>query len=191
VWRSLPIPVAERVYRPVRPGTDSLRPLFVGRSTPHRERFLVPVKREFDLLHVAFGAGVEELERLMDEHDVAINVHNEPYPSFENRVCLHLAAGHLIVSEPLSPSNGLRPGEDHLEVRSPEALVAVLRELREDPHAYDAVRVRGRERAEAFRADVVFEALARDAVADVAARGSHRGAVSAGASDSAPREAAA
>ena len=34
----------------------------------------------------------------MGEHDVGINLHNEPYPSFENRVCLHLAAGHLVVS---------------------------------------------------------------------------------------------
>ena len=33
------------------------------------------------------------LERTLDEHDVGINLHNEPYPSFENRVSLHLPPG--------------------------------------------------------------------------------------------------
>src|SRR4051812_32658667 len=43
VWRSLPLPVADRLYAPVRPGN---RPsiLFVGRSTAHRERWLARPK---------------------------------------------------------------------------------------------------------------------------------------------------
>ena len=36
VWRSLPLPVADRFYRPVRPVSGRPRALFVGRSTPHR-----------------------------------------------------------------------------------------------------------------------------------------------------------
>ena len=62
---------------------------------------------------------VEELERLLDTHQITFNVHNEPYPSFENRVLLHLAAGHLVITEPLSPSHGLEPGLDFVEVQSP------------------------------------------------------------------------
>ena len=86
------------------------RILFVGRSTPHRESFLGRTKGEFDVLHIAFGVGAAELDEVMRTHDVAINLHNEPYPSFENRVCLHLAAGHLVISETLSPTHGLEPG---------------------------------------------------------------------------------
>ena len=168
VWRSLPIPVADHLFSDgPRVADGPPRPVFVGRSTPHRETFLQPVKREFDLLHVAFGAGARELARLLDEHDTAINLHNEPYPSFENRVCLHLAAGHLVVSEPLSPTHGLDPGRDFVEVASPDALVGVLRALEADPGAYDAVRVRGRLKAEAYRASVVFDRLVEDLLADL------------------------
>jgi hypothetical protein len=150
VWRSLPIPVADRLFRPRRPLARPPGVLFVGRSTPHRESFLAPAKRAVDLLHVAFGAGVEDLERLLDEHQVCINLHNEPYPSFENRVCLHLAAAHLVVSEPLSPTHGLEPGVDHLEVATPDELVATLEAVAADPDAYEPLRARGRQQAESL-----------------------------------------
>lgn len=44
-----------------------------------------------------------------------MNIHNEPYPTFENRVFLHLAAGQLVISEPLDPGHGLEAGHDYLE----------------------------------------------------------------------------
>ena len=174
VWRSLPIPVADRLYRDVTPMQDLPRILFVGRSTPHRESFLGPAKREFDVLHVAFGAGADELESLLADHEVCLNLHNEPYPSFENRVCLHLAAGHLVVTEPLSPTHGLTPGLDHLVAATPQELVTILRELSSDPSRYEAVRVRGRLKADEYRASTVFTTLASDLLVDLAAFRSQR-----------------
>jgi hypothetical protein len=162
VWRSLPIPVADRLYADVPAEPAPPRLVFVGRSTPHRESYLQPVKREFDLLHVAFGAGVEELARLMRENDTTVNLHNEPYPSFENRVCLHLAAGHLVITEPLSPTHGLVPGEDIVEIHTPDELLGTLRDVRRDPGRFLAIRRSGRAKAEEYRASAVFPALARD-----------------------------
>ncbi len=174
VWRSLPIPVADRLYRPVRRIAGTPRMLFVGRSTVHRERFLLDVKHRFDCLHVAFGIQVDELEGLLDRHHITFNIHNEPYPSFENRVFLHLAAGHLVISEPLSPTHGLEPGFDYLEVQHPEDLLAVATEARAFPDAFHRVRVRGRQKAELVRASRVWPALVRDLFADIAAFGTHR-----------------
>jgi hypothetical protein len=174
VWRSLPIPVADRLYRPVRRVNGTPRMLFVGRSTVHRERFLLDVKHRFDCLHVAFGIQVEELEGLLASHQITFNIHNEPYPSFENRVLLHLAAGHLVISEPLSPTHGLEPGFDFLEVRHPEDLLAIATEARAFPDAFHRVRVRGRQKAELVRASRVWPALVRDLFADVEAFGTHR-----------------
>jgi len=174
VWRSLPIPVADRLYRPVRRVNGTPRMLFVGRSTVHRERFLIDVKHRFDCLHVAFGAQVDELEELLDRHHITFNIHNEPYPSFENRVLLHLAAGHLVISEPLSPTHGLEPGFDYVEITHPEDLVAVATEARAFPDAFHRIRVRGREKAEQVRASRVWPALARDLLWDIAAAGTHR-----------------
>jgi hypothetical protein len=174
VWRSLPIPVADRLYRPVERVGGTPRMLFVGRSTVHRERYLLDVKHRFDCLHVAFGIQVEELEGLLASHQITFNIHNEPYPSFENRVLLHLAAGHLVISEPLSPTHGLEPGFDYVEIRHPEDLLAIATEARAYPDAFHRIRVRGRQKAELVRASRVWPALVRDLFADLEAFGTHR-----------------
>src|SRR4051812_12683508 len=169
VWRSLPLPVADRYYMDVRPIRGRPRALFVGRSTPHREYFLTPVKHRYDVLHMAFGVDAGHLERLLAEHEVGINLHNEPYPSFENRVPIHLAAGHLVISEPLSPLHGLEPGIDFLELRWPGLLANTLETLARFPGAYHRVRVRGRLKAESFRASRVYPRLVADLLRDIQA----------------------
>jgi hypothetical protein len=174
VWRAVPIPVSDRYYQPVAPPDPASPPLFVGRSTEHRERLLTPSKHRFDVLHLAFGVDAARLERLMSEHWLAINAHNEPYPSFENRVCLHLAAGHLVVSEPLSPTHGLEPDIDFLEFRGAEHLERLLAALQRDATLWHAVRVRGRRKAEQFRASRVYPRIVADLIADVRAFGSPR-----------------
>jgi hypothetical protein len=175
VWRSLPLPVADRLYRDVRPVTGKPRVLFVGRSTPHREQMLAAAKADHpDLLHEAFGVGADDLEALMAEHDVGINIHNDTYWSFENRVCLHLAAGHLVLSEPLSPQHGLERGIDYLEVSHGGGLSFLLGQLERFPRTWHRVRVRGRVKAEQFRASRVWPRLVEDLQADVAAFGTRR-----------------
>lgn len=176
VWRSLPLPVADRLFapHPLAALRTPPRALFVGRSTPHRERMLTPAKHRFDLLHVAFGADVDRLAGLMAEHDVAINLHTDSLPSFENRVALHLAAGHLVLSERLEPTHGLIAGCDHVLVRSGEDVLRVLEVLEREPETWHAVRVRGRLAAERFRASRVYPRLVADLLADIAAFGSDR-----------------
>jgi hypothetical protein len=171
VWRSAPLPVADRYYRPVPERSGPPRPLFVGRSTPHRERFLEGAKHRYDLLHLAFGIDADGLEEAMAEHDVGINIHNNPYPSFENRVCLHLAAGHLVISENLDPTHGLEPGIDFLEVHNRGQLDHVLWMMRRFPGLHHAVRVRGRQKAEQFRASRVWPRLVHDLHAEIRAHG--------------------
>jgi hypothetical protein len=174
IWRSLPLPVADRFYAPVRRVDGLPRVVFVGRSTPYRERFLLPSKHEFDLLHLAFGLDADRLVSVMADHDVGINLHNEEYPSFENRICLHLAAGHVVLSEPLSPTHGLEPGLDFVEIRNPWQLQHLIGMLRRFPNMYHRVRVRGRRKAEDFRASRVYPRLVSDLLADLAAFGTHR-----------------
>lgn len=176
VWRSVPLPVADRFYRPVRPLASSRpRVLFVGRSTEHRERLLGPAKERFpELLHMAFGVGADELEELMDAHDVAINLHNDSYLSFENRVCLHLAAGHLVISEALSPTHGLEHDLDYVPIGTPDGLAHAIERLHRFPMLWHRVRVRGRQKAEAYRASLVWRRLVEDLYADLAAFGTGR-----------------
>jgi hypothetical protein len=176
VWRSAPLPVADRYFAdvPAVAPTTGPRPLFVGRSTPHREKFLTTAKHHYDLLHLAFGVDADGLAEAMEAHDVGINVHNNPYPSFENRVCLHLAAGHLVLSEPLNPTHGLEPGIDFLEVRNSRELASVLWTMSRYPGLHHRVRLRGRRKAEGYRASRIWPRLIRDLLADVAANGGRR-----------------
>jgi hypothetical protein len=173
-WRAMALPVADRYFRDVTSSAFSRRAIFIGRSTEHRERVLTPAKHHFDLLHIAHGVGPDELERLLGETDVGINVHNEDYPNFENRVLLHLAAGNLLLSERLQPSFGLEAGLDYVEVEGPDHLVWLLEKLATAPDLFRRVRLRGRMKAELQRASRVYPALLHDLRLDLAAFGSSR-----------------
>jgi hypothetical protein len=171
VWRSMPLPVADSMFREVHRRSDPPAMLFVGRSTEHRERLLAPIKRAYAIAHVGHGLHGAPLKRLFAAADVQLNLHNNAYPTFENRVSIALAAGHLVISEPLSPSHGLRPGIDYLEAHTASALLAIADELASRPDAYAEVQHEGRRQAERFRASRAYPTLVREALEDVRANG--------------------
>ena len=174
VWRALPLPVADRFFAPVGPQGPRPKALFVGRSTPHREKVLAEAKGGGEVLHLGFGVDAGHLRQLMAEYPVAVNVHNEPYPTFENRVCLHLAAGQLLLSEELNPNHGLEPGIDYLEFRDGAVLAEMLGRLRTQPGLWRDIRIRGRLKAESFRASRVYPRLIFDLLTDLRTRPSAR-----------------
>jgi hypothetical protein len=174
VWRSLPLPVDDVVYAAPRPLGQPPRVLFLGYSTEHRERWLIDAKHRFDVVHAAHGVYGDRLLDMFGRTHVAINLHGEPYPTFENRVSLHLAAGHLLLSEALSPLHGLEPGIDFIEIRSPKHLEWTVGGLQDQPPAVSPIQVRGRRKAEQFRASRVYPRLIRDLAADVETFGSER-----------------
>jgi hypothetical protein len=179
VWRSLPIPVADSLFMDVRRRSAPAQLLFVGRSTEHREALLAPIKRAYPIVHMGHGLFGEQLTRFLERADVQLNLHNNPYPTFENRICIALAAGHLVISEPLSPAHGLSAGVDYLEVSDPQALLALVQRISREPQAYAEVQAAGRAQAERFRASRVYPELVRDALADVTGAGSGGGTRSA------------
>ncbi len=174
VWRSLPIPVADSLYMDLRPRTQPTGLLFVGRPTPHREQLLEPIKRSYPIVHIGHGIFGEQLLRFFERAQIQLNLHNHPYPTFENRVCLALAAGHLVISEPLSPSHELEDGRDFLQASTPEQFLALVDEAIADPSAFAEIQAAGRAQAERFRASVVYPQLIRDAIEDVQAHGGRR-----------------
>jgi hypothetical protein len=177
IWRSLPLPVADEYFAPVPAGPHGAQALFVGRSTEHREMFLVPVKHDFDVMHIAHGATDALLRDFLIDSDVGINLHNENYPTFENRCATILAAGNLLISERLSPTHGLEPSLDFIQIALPEELYRALHNVGRAPDAFRRMRFRGRQKAEYFRASHVYPRLVRDLILDVRTfgRGAGRG----------------
>ncbi len=174
IWRSLPLPVSDRYYRGLQPVVGEPRIIFVGRSTTHRERFLEPLKHRYDIVHIAHGVGATELDEIADAYHVGINLHSERYISFENRVCLHLAAGQLVLSERLRPTHGLEPQLDYVEFSTPDELVRHTQRVMRGSNQYWRIRIRGRQKAELFRASRVYPGLIRDLLRDLEAFGSVR-----------------
>jgi hypothetical protein len=154
-----PLPAADEHFAAPRRLPGVPRALVVGHSSPRAERLLVDSKHRHELLHVAAGLRGDALAAALAGAEVAVNVRDDDAPGFGSRVALYLAAGLLLISEPLDPPHGLAPGSDHLEIRSPEELVELLGRVRTDPGEFTAVREAGREAAEAFRASRVYPEL--------------------------------
>jgi hypothetical protein len=171
IWRSLPLSVADSLFIEPHARAKPPRLLFTGRSTEHRERLLAPIKQAHAIVHIGHGLSGEPLLRVLRQTDVELNLHNHPYPTFENRVSIALAAGHLVISEPLSPDHGLKAGTHYLEAGTPTELRSLVDELARDPEAFTDVQAAGRAEAERFRASAVYPELISAAVEDVAQRG--------------------
>ena len=171
-WRSAPLPVDDAYYLPFARSDGVPRVLFLGESTAWRERWLIEPKHHYDLSHYAYGLVGEPLREVLEATNVGVLVRRDnQLAAFSRAVLLHLAAGHLLLTEPLRPTRGLEPGLDHVEVQAPDQLLHHLHQIRRRPGAFDHVRARGRERAELFRASLVWPRIVHDLVADVRAFG--------------------
>lgn len=176
-WRAIPPPVSDSLYRDVLPLHRVPRAMAIGRSSEHREHMLTPAKHHHDLLHVIHGVSGEPLADLLGEYDVGVYVARESSGgSFGHQVGVHLATGHLLLSEHLHPAHGLERNIDFLQVDSPDAVVWVLDRLARFPEMYHGIRVRGRMKAEQYRASRLFARVLHDVLADVAAFGGRRAA---------------
>lgn len=173
-WRSFPPPVDDRLFADVRPSATPPRAVFVGPSTAHRERFLINAKHEYDLLHYAHGLYGDRLREVFAKVDVGLSLYAEPFPCFPPGPLRHLAAGHLLISEPLAPTHGLEPGLDFFEIIGPDDLMTALHQMRRRPDTFERLRHRGREKAEDYRASRVWPRLLSDLGRDVAAFGRAR-----------------
>jgi hypothetical protein len=171
IWRVIPPPVSDALFGEVRPLHGRPRAIAVGRASAHRERMLMPAKHHHDLLQVIHGVSGAPLAELLAECDVGVYVAAEPGGGFGHQVGMHLAAGHLLLAETLVPAHGLERNIDYLHVDSPEGLAWVLERLGRFPEMHQRIRVRGRMKAEQYRASRVFARVAADLLADVSAFG--------------------
>jgi hypothetical protein len=176
LWRAMPLPVDDRLFRAPHPtGGRPPRTIFVGHSTLHREESLIGLKHDFDLPHYAHGLIGRELDEVLDSADVALNIHGERWVrAFESFVLVHLAAGHLVITEVLEPLYGLEPGLDIVQVSDRHELGLRVHQLQQAPGIYDRVRIRGHHKSRQFAASRIWPRVIADLFADLAAFGTER-----------------
>jgi hypothetical protein len=174
IWRAVPPPVGDRFFGPVRALHSGPRAMSIGRSTAYRESMLMPAKHHHDVLQVIHGLSGETLGELMGEYDIGVHVGPDGPRGFGQQAGMHLAAGHLLMSTALTPAHGLEREIDYLQFDSPEALVWSLERLGRFPEMHQRVRVRGRLKAEQYRASGLFGRLLGDLLADVRVFGGAR-----------------
>lgn len=174
VWRAIAPPVSDAVFADVRRPQTAMHAMTIGRSSEHRERLLLPAKHHHDLLQVVHGLSGAPLIELLREYDIGVYVAAEPGGAYGAQIGMHLAAGQLLLAEAPTPAHGLERNIDYLHFDSPNALVWTLERLRRFPEMHHRIRVRGRLKAEQYRASRVFARIAHDLLADVRAFGSPR-----------------
>jgi hypothetical protein len=175
LWRAMPLPVDDRLYRAPRPTGRPPRTIFVGHSTQHREESLIGLKHDFDLPHYAHALIGPELEEVLEGADAALNIHGERWVrAFESFVLVHLAAGHLVITEVLEPLYGLEPGLDVVQVGDRYELDLRVHQLHQTPDMYDRVRIRGHHKSRQFAASKVWPRVIGDLLDDLRAFGTER-----------------
>lgn len=166
VWRCQPLPVADFLFGEAQSIEGNEPALLIGRPTPAREAWLAELRPDRAIVHIGHGLHGERLAAILKRHPIHLNLHNNPYPTFENRVSIALAAGELVISEPLSPDHGLKDGSELLIANNPAELRAISEQIRIEPQHFEAVARAGRSAAERLRASVVFARLVAEALAE-------------------------
>ncbi len=121
------LPVSSKLFFPMNT-SKKYDACFIGRSTEHREAFLMPLKARYNIIHIAHGVFDEEANEIINLSRICINLHNQPYKNFETRAVQALRARTVLVSEPLSGAL-LRPGIDYIEVKTPGELYETIKDL--------------------------------------------------------------
>lgn len=174
-WRAQPLPLDWNVYESNTPLRERKGVIFVGRATPYRDRFLDLPKRDFNVAHLAYGVDGEALKQFLGHCLIGINLHNEDYPGFENRILYHFACGNLLLTQNLIPSYGLERDEDYLGFETPEHLYVLLKQVLADPELFEGIRAFGAIKAKKlFSSDNVYKSLIDDLYLDVSAYGRAR-----------------
>jgi hypothetical protein len=172
VWRAIPPPIADELFSEVRPLSGAPQAMAIGRSTEYREHLLMPAKHHHDVLQVVSGVSGESLVELLGEYDVGIYVPPAYGGGFGAQAGIHLAAGQLLLAHALEPTHGLEQGIDYLPFDAREELVWILDRLRRFPEMCQRIRIRGRMKAESYRASRIFARIVHDLRLDAAAFGS-------------------
>ena len=164
-WMLMARPVSDDLFVES-PNFESIeRAFFDGSVSERRDRFLQPVKHQFDVLHLISGASHAQLRGLMARCQVAIDLCGEAGVPARDRIGPALAAGLLVLAESPFEQPGLIESEHLLTFSNPDELELLISDTLAEPRSFSQIRSAGREAAEQRRSSVVLNRLADELLA--------------------------
>jgi hypothetical protein len=156
-----PLPVNDNLFRVETSGQNILgKPIFLGRLNKHRNDLLHKVKHQYDPLIVENGLPIEVLSELYpDKTLVTLNLHVGSIRTFEHRALCHMAQGHLVVSELLTPDYGFLPDCEYLLIKSDLDLLQLLESIYNNIPLSKWIANRGHLMSKRHRASEVWPSL--------------------------------
>jgi hypothetical protein len=165
LWRLIAPPVDDRLFAPPRRLDHQAHVMVAAPSTAYREQLLTAAKHAHDVRHIAHGITPATLLDVLGQADVAVALRPHAGAGFEHDVAVHLAAGHLVICDELA--HGLEPHIDAIEIADDRQLAHAVGAVRAAPDVHHRVRIRGRQKADRFRASRVWPELIADLLADL------------------------
>lgn len=139
-----PLPIADQTYKPFQTEEKKWDICFIGRSTPHREELLRPIKHTFKVLHITHGLCGRELLDYINLSKINLNLHAEAEISWEPRLQLLLACETVAISEVISPNDYLIAGKHYLEIQRKEELLPLCETILKNYEKFDNIKKMGR-----------------------------------------------
>ncbi len=149
-----PLPVNDKLFVGASNRLDFSQPTFVhlGRLNEYRMSYLNSIKENCNPIIIENGVPISDLEKFVKSSIVGINLHVGPINNFENRVLLHMARNHLVMSQVLRPDFGLLPGCEYIYFETQDELAVAVNDCQENPELAKWVASRGHMFAQKFRA---------------------------------------
>lgn len=151
-WRLEQLPVADFLFtRDAIPDTKIKRVFFDGPTSEKRDRYLQPVKHEFDVLHLVSGARPEDLSDLIGRCQVSIDLVEEPALVRRDRIGPAMANGLLVLAQQPVERPGLEEGEHIWTFDNPAKLELLIADALREPEVFLETRKNARMFAERLR----------------------------------------
>jgi hypothetical protein len=145
-----PLPVNDLVFeKRFELRTDFVRGLFLGRVSDYRNKYLMPLKHYWDWTVIDHGMNQIDFE---SNFNLALNLHSETYPNFENRIFHQMAQGLVILSQKMIPTLGLKHNKHFFEFDTPDDMLSMINSLSNNLDSILKVRDKGLEFVEEYKA---------------------------------------
>ena len=152
-----PLPVNDDLFVNQEITLESARILFVGRLNDYRIGILDFVKHRFNPIIVDNGFDYRDLSLLLNgKSAIALNIHVGKMKTFEHRALVHMAAGHLMLSQTLAPDFGFLPDCEYINFNSGSELVSKLNEIYSNPELALWIARRGNQMARRHAASNIW-----------------------------------